>query len=164
MFSKDLGIDLGTMFTRIADGTQVLLEEPTIVAIEVEDQKMVAVGQEALSFLIRRRAELFTSVPIVHTGVDRAAIESLSLLPRDVVGVPADLSFTRTFETALRWHPGARRLVIVTGASNRDRELEAQARKESAAFSDRVRLEFLAGAPLPPPASFSSQACSLPHG
>lgn len=47
MFSKDLGIDLGTMFTRLADGTQVLLEEPTIVAIEVLDQKMVAVGQEA---------------------------------------------------------------------------------------------------------------------
>lgn len=48
MFSKDLGIDLGTMFSRLADGTQVLLEEPTIVAIEVEDQKMVAVGKEAL--------------------------------------------------------------------------------------------------------------------
>jgi len=48
MFSKELGIDLGTMFSRIADGTQVLLEEPTIVAIEVDDQKMVAVGKEAL--------------------------------------------------------------------------------------------------------------------
>ncbi len=47
LFSKDLGIDLGTMFTRIADASQVLLEEPTIVAIEVDDQKMVAVGQEA---------------------------------------------------------------------------------------------------------------------
>ena len=47
LFSKDLGIDLGTMFTRLADSTQVLLEEPTIVAIEVEEQKMVAVGQEA---------------------------------------------------------------------------------------------------------------------
>ena len=47
VFSKDLGIDLGTMFTRLADSTQVLLEEPTIVAIEVEEQKMVAVGQEA---------------------------------------------------------------------------------------------------------------------
>lgn len=47
MFSKDLGIDLGTMFTRIADGKQVLLEEPTIVAIEVDDQKMVAAGIEA---------------------------------------------------------------------------------------------------------------------
>ncbi len=47
IFSKDLGIDLGTMFTRLADSGQVLLEEPTIVAIEVAEQKMVAVGQEA---------------------------------------------------------------------------------------------------------------------
>lgn len=47
MFSKDLGIDLGTIFTRVADANQVILEEPTIVAIEVAEQKMVAVGQEA---------------------------------------------------------------------------------------------------------------------
>ena len=47
MFSKDLGIDLGTMFTRLADSSQVLLEEPTIVAIDVDDQKMVAAGLEA---------------------------------------------------------------------------------------------------------------------
>ncbi|MCZ2126512.1 MAG: rod shape-determining protein [Anaerolineales bacterium] len=47
MFSKDLGIDLGTMFTRLADNNVVLLEEPTIVAIEVENQKMVAAGVEA---------------------------------------------------------------------------------------------------------------------
>ena len=47
MFSKELGIDLGTMFTRLADSTQVLAQEPTIVAIEAIEQKMVAVGQEA---------------------------------------------------------------------------------------------------------------------
>lgn len=47
LFSKDLGIDLGTMFTRLADSTQVLVQEPTIVAIEADEQKMVAVGQEA---------------------------------------------------------------------------------------------------------------------
>jgi len=35
------------MYTRIADSAQVLLEEPTIVAIEVDDQKMVAAGLEA---------------------------------------------------------------------------------------------------------------------
>jgi rod shape-determining protein MreB len=46
-FSKDLGIDLGTTFIRLADSTQVLMQEPTIVAIEVAEQKMVAVGQEA---------------------------------------------------------------------------------------------------------------------
>ncbi len=47
VFSKDLGIDLGTIFTRVADGSQVLMQEPTIVAIAVEEQKMVAVGHEA---------------------------------------------------------------------------------------------------------------------
>lgn len=47
LFSKDLGIDLGTMYTRLADSSQVLLEEPTIVAIDVDDQKMVAAGLEA---------------------------------------------------------------------------------------------------------------------
>lgn len=46
-FSKDLGIDLGTINTRVADGTQILMDEPTIVAIQVEDLKMVAVGKEA---------------------------------------------------------------------------------------------------------------------
>jgi rod shape-determining protein MreB len=48
LFSKDLGVDLGTIFVRLADSTQVLMQEPTIVAIEVEEQKMVAVGREAL--------------------------------------------------------------------------------------------------------------------
>ncbi|MFN2119413.1 MAG: rod shape-determining protein [Anaerolineales bacterium] len=48
LFSKDLGVDLGTIFVRVADSTQVLMQEPTIVAIEVEEQKMVAVGREAL--------------------------------------------------------------------------------------------------------------------
>ena len=47
IFSKDLGVDLGTMYTRLADSAQVLLEEPTIVSIDVEDQKMVAAGIEA---------------------------------------------------------------------------------------------------------------------
>ena len=47
MFSKEIGIDLGTIMTRIADATQVILEEPTIVALEVATEKMVAVGKEA---------------------------------------------------------------------------------------------------------------------
>jgi rod shape-determining protein MreB and related proteins len=47
MFSKDLGIDLGTINSRVCEGGQILLDEPTIVAIEVADQKMVAVGKEA---------------------------------------------------------------------------------------------------------------------
>jgi rod shape-determining protein MreB len=47
LFSKEIGIDLGTIMTRIADTTQVILEEPTIVALEAATEKMVAVGKEA---------------------------------------------------------------------------------------------------------------------
>ena len=46
-FSKDLGIDLGTIQTRIADGSGVLADEPTIVAIVIQEQKIVALGKEA---------------------------------------------------------------------------------------------------------------------
>jgi rod shape-determining protein MreB len=64
VFSKDLGIDLGTMFTRLADSTQVLMQEPTIVAIEVEEQKMVAVGQEARDMLGRVADNIEVSRPL----------------------------------------------------------------------------------------------------
>ncbi len=52
-FSKDLGIDLGTFHTRIADTVQVLVQEPTIVAIATAEQKIVALGKEALDMLGR---------------------------------------------------------------------------------------------------------------
>ncbi|MBM3150699.1 MAG: rod shape-determining protein [Chloroflexi bacterium] len=45
--ARDLGIDLGTFFTRIADSSQVLVDEPTIVAIATDEQKIVALGREA---------------------------------------------------------------------------------------------------------------------
>ncbi|MBL7163354.1 MAG: rod shape-determining protein [Anaerolineales bacterium] len=47
LFSKDLGIDLGTIRTRISEDGQVILQEPTVVAIAVDELKIVALGQEA---------------------------------------------------------------------------------------------------------------------
>ena len=52
------------MFPRLADSTQVLLEEPTIVAIEVDEQKMVAVGQEALDMVGRVPESIEVSRPL----------------------------------------------------------------------------------------------------
>lgn len=48
-FSKDLGIDIGTTQTRIADASGILIEEPTIVAIVIAEQKLVEFGQAALN-------------------------------------------------------------------------------------------------------------------
>jgi rod shape-determining protein MreB len=52
------------MFTRLADSTQVLMQEPTIVAIEVDEQKMVAVGQEARDMLGRVADNIEVSRPL----------------------------------------------------------------------------------------------------
>jgi rod shape-determining protein MreB len=53
LFSKDLGIDLGTNNTRAAEGDQVILDEPTVAAIIISEQKMVSWGKEAQDMLGR---------------------------------------------------------------------------------------------------------------
>lgn len=47
LFTRDLGIDLGTTYTRVATGGQIVLEEPTVAAIVVAEQKMVEWGKAA---------------------------------------------------------------------------------------------------------------------
>ncbi len=51
LFSRELGIDLGTFYIRVAEGNEIVLQEPTVAAIVVDEQKMVAWGQEALNML-----------------------------------------------------------------------------------------------------------------
>ena len=47
LFSREIGIDLGSLNTVVAEGKQILLNEPTVVAIVVAEQKMVEWGQAA---------------------------------------------------------------------------------------------------------------------
>ncbi|HKZ70003.1 MAG TPA: rod shape-determining protein [Anaerolineales bacterium] len=53
LFSKDIGIDLGTINVLCYEGGEIVLHEPSIVAIQIEEQKIVAVGQEAKEMLGR---------------------------------------------------------------------------------------------------------------
>jgi signal transduction histidine kinase len=109
---------------------------------------IVAVGGPSTAFLLLHRAELFPRVPIVHTGLDAAFLRSIPDLPADVVGIPVDFDFIPTIELALRWHPRARRLVIVTGASEIDRQYEAQLRAVTRRVEGRATVEFLSGLPM----------------
>jgi signal transduction histidine kinase len=108
---------------------------------------IIAANEEALRFLLDNRAAMFPQVPVVHMSVSRSFLRSLPALPADVFGVPIEYDFAGTIDQALRWHPQARRLVIVTGASARDRGWEARLRSEVTRFADRVAVEFLAGLP-----------------
>ncbi len=47
LFGRDLGIDLGTINTLICEGNDIVLHEPTVVAIDVDELKIVEVGQAA---------------------------------------------------------------------------------------------------------------------
>ena len=52
LFSKKLGIDLGTVNTLVyLPGKGIVLNEPTIVAVGIEDRKVLAVGNEAKKML-----------------------------------------------------------------------------------------------------------------
>lgn len=47
MFSQKLGVDLGTNNVMIYAGGQIVLQEPSMVALTIEEERVVAVGQEA---------------------------------------------------------------------------------------------------------------------
>ena len=67
--SKDLGIDLGTINTRIADGSGVLVDEPTVVAIIIDEQKMVEFGKAARDMSGRVQAETIEVAHPLQNGV-----------------------------------------------------------------------------------------------
>ncbi|HEY61607.1 MAG TPA: rod shape-determining protein [Anaerolineae bacterium] len=64
LFAKDIGIDLGTIRTLIAEGGEVVLNEPTMVAIAVEEQKIVEVGDAALNMFGRVPESIEVSRPL----------------------------------------------------------------------------------------------------
>lgn len=79
MLSKRIAIDLGTANTVVyVAGEGIILNEPTVVAITVEDQRVVAVGNEAKEMLGRTPGNITASRPL-RDGViaDYAVTEAL---------------------------------------------------------------------------------------
>jgi rod shape-determining protein MreB len=66
LFTRELGIDLGTQFTRVAEGNRIILQEPTMAAIVVQEQKMVAWGKEALDMYGRVPETLEVTRPLTN--------------------------------------------------------------------------------------------------
>src|SRR5579864_6234946 len=47
LFNRKMGVDLGTINVIIYQDGQILLQEPSMVALTIEDERIVAIGQEA---------------------------------------------------------------------------------------------------------------------
>ena len=65
MFTKRIGIDLGTANSLVwLAGQGVVLNEPTVVAVTVEDNRVVAVGNEAKEMLGRTPGNIVATRPL----------------------------------------------------------------------------------------------------
>ena len=106
--STDIGIDLGTANTLVyVKGKGIVLNEPTIVAINTKTGQLVAIGNEAKTMLGRTPAHIEVVRPLVHGVISdfevteemlayliakvRAGTRSF-IAPRVLVGVPSGIT------------------------------------------------------------------------
>lgn len=88
LFTRELGIDLGTANTVIVESDQILLDEPTVVAIVVYEQKMVEWGRAARDMYGRVSDTIEVVRPLQHGVIAEYEITEklLRFLVRKVAG------------------------------------------------------------------------------
>lgn len=107
MFSKRLGIDLGTANSLVyLAGTGVVLNEPTVVAVTIDDNRVVAVGNEAKEMLGRTPGNIVASRPMkegviadyvvteamLSYFIDKACGRSRFFKPEVMIAIPAGVT------------------------------------------------------------------------
>ncbi len=107
LFSNDLGIDLGTANTIVfALGKGIVVNEPSIVAVNQKTGKVEAVGHEAKEMLGRTPGNILAIRPMKdgviadfeHTErmleyfIHRAHNRRMGVRPRIVIGVPSEIT------------------------------------------------------------------------
>lgn len=107
MFSKRLGIDLGTANSLVyLAGEGVVLNEPTVVAVSLEDNHIVAVGSEAKEMLGRTPGNIVATRPLregviadyvvteamLRHFIQKVAGRSLFFKPEVMICVPAGVT------------------------------------------------------------------------
>ncbi len=130
LFSSDIAIDLGTANTLVyVRGRGVVINEPSVVAVNDKTNQVVAVGKEAKTMLGKTPAHIRTVRPLLHGVIsDFEVTEELLTYfinkahggharlfgPRVVIGVPTGVTNvqSRAVRDAAR-NAGAREAIII---------------------------------------------------
>lgn len=131
IFSKDIGIDLGTANTLVyVKGRGIVINEPSVVAINKKTGQIIAIGTEAQRMVGRTPGFIVASRPLVEGVVsdfevteqmlkyfiDRVHKESFTLVPRPrvVIGIPSGVTEVerRAVEDAA-FNAGAREVYLI---------------------------------------------------
>lgn len=128
-FSRDLGIDLGTATTLVfVKGEGIILCEPSVVAINKDTSKALAIGNEAKSMLGRTPANIVAVRPMrdgviadfeitemmLRHFINKSHNRSAFVRPRIVIGVPSGITGVEkraVLDAAM--HAGAREAYLV---------------------------------------------------
>lgn len=127
--SRDIGIDLGTANTLVyVSGKGIVLQEPSVVAIDQEQKTSIAVGEEAKRMLGRTPANVIAVRPLrdgVIADFDTAELmlkhfirrvhEGKTLVsPRIVIGIPSGVTgVERRAVMEAAAHAGAREVRLI---------------------------------------------------
>ncbi|WP_273337966.1 rod shape-determining protein [Eubacterium coprostanoligenes] len=119
LFSRDIGIDLGTSNTRVADKKgHIIINEPSVVAVDVKSKRVLATGNEAKNMIGRTQGSIVAVRPMragviadfdmtadmLHDFMDRSTSRNVFTKTRVVVSVPSDVTEVerRAVEDAVR--------------------------------------------------------------
>lgn len=131
VFSKDIGIDLGTANTLIyVKGRGIVINEPSVVSVNKKTGQIIAIGSEAQKMVGKTPAFIVASRPLVSGVVsdfevteqmlkyfiDKIHKESFTLVPRPrvVIGIPSGVTEVekRAVEDAV-FNAGAREVYLI---------------------------------------------------
>lgn len=119
LFSRDIGIDIGTSNTKVVDKKgHMIINEPSVVAVDVKSKRVLATGNEAKSMIGRTPGSIVAVRPIrdgviadfdmtadmLHDFMYRSSSKNIFTKTRVVVSVPSDVTEVerRAVEDAVR--------------------------------------------------------------
>ena len=106
---------------------------------------VVPVSEPALNFVRRHRSELWPDAWVFFYGVPQQAIQGIESEAR-MAGILTRRTVDKTVELARKLQPSARRLLVISGEPQPEKEAVEMAR---GAFADMPEVEFAFGLPLP---------------
>lgn len=130
-FSKDIGIDLGTANTLVyVRGRGIVINEPSVVAINNKTGQVLAIGKEAKKMLGKTPPHISAIRPLIDGVIsdfevteqmlkffiDKVHKETFTILPRPrvVIGIPSNITEVekKAVEDAVR-NAGAREVYLI---------------------------------------------------